>query len=156
MIETVTIQETFQLQVCYQLCLHVCFTSSDFYKAIISLIIRMLQQYFTVHKLYSCHRVSFFFTCRSARLPPKHGIFRVPAKTGQHNAAPSVSDFSGQYQQDLRFLLVSWMPSFSMTSSSRVFRDGTQVFSRVSSGLVSLGPSVRDEIKASHMQTYTT
>lgn len=32
-----------------------------------------------------------------------------------------------------------------MTSSSRVFRDGMYVFSRASSGLVSLGPSVKAE-----------
>lgn len=47
-----------------------------------------------------------------------------------------------QYQKLVRGLLGSLMFIFSITSSSRVFSDGVYVFSRVSSGDVSFGPSV--------------
>lgn len=53
MIGAAHLQETFRLQVCYQLC----FTNFFFffYKAIISLIMCMLHQYFKVRRPYSYH-----------------------------------------------------------------------------------------------------
>lgn len=72
------IQETFKF--------HICFTSKYFYDAIISLIVFMLHQYFTIPKaLLMSSWYSVFLICPSACLRTKQGIFWVAVKSEWHD-----------------------------------------------------------------------